>query len=54
MSQKPPYRFCWWCSKKLYQGKVHATLETPGGLVYVHKDCGETMKRTGDGWEAGN
>jgi hypothetical protein len=54
MSQKPPYRFCWWCSKQFWQNKRHRTLETAGGLVYVHSDCATEMKHEGAGWDAGN
>jgi len=41
---KPRYRFCWECSRKLV-GNIHAEVQTPQGQsVIVHKDCAEFAK----------
>ena len=35
---KPPYRFCWSCSRQ-FHGPFYRVVETATGRVYVHAAC---------------
>lgn len=35
---RPPYRYCWWCSRQ-FQGPYYREVSTPTGPVFVHEAC---------------
>ena len=36
--EKPPYSFCWWCSRALYGGRGVKAIAN-GLPVWVHAEC---------------